>query len=115
MTSRQSILQEDTYYRVMSMLQENPNLTQRELAARLGLSLGGLNYCLRALINKGFVKMQNFNKAENKLRFIYLLTPRGIKEKSALTYRFLDRKMKEYEALRAEIEALKCQVDKIKV
>ena len=110
MTSRQSKLQEDTYFRVMGILQENPNLTQRELADKLGLSLGGLNYCLRALIDKGFVKMQNFNKAENKLRFVYLLTPHGIKEKSALTYRFLERKMQEYETLKAEIEALKGQV-----
>jgi EPS-associated MarR family transcriptional regulator len=110
MTSRQSKLQEDTYFRVMGILQENPNLTQRELADKLGLSLGGLNYCLRALIDKGFVKMQNFNKAENKLKFVYLLTPRGIKEKLALTYRFLERKMQEYETLKAEIEALKGQV-----
>ena len=111
MTSRQSKLQEDTYFRVMGILQENPNLTQRELADKLGLSLGGLNYCLRALIDKGFVKMQNFNKAENKLKFVYLLTPRGIKEKSALTYRFLERKMQEYEVLKAEIETLKGQID----
>ncbi len=110
MTSRQSKLQEDTYFRVMGILQENPNLTQRELADKLGLSLGGLNYCLRALIDKGFVKMQNFNKAQNKLKFVYLLTPRGIKEKSALTYRFLERKMQEYETLKAEIETLKGQV-----
>ena len=110
MTSRQSKLQEDTYFRVMGILQENPNLTQRELADKLGLSLGGLNYCLRALIDKGFVKMQNFNKAENKLKFVYLLTPRGIKEKSGLTYRFLERKMQEYETLKAEIETLKGQV-----
>ena len=109
MTSRQSKLQEDTYFRVMSILEENPKLTQRELASKLGLSLGGLNYCLRALIDKGFVKMQNFNQAENKLKFVYLLTPTGIKEKSALTYRFLERKMKEYEILKAEIEALNSQ------
>ena len=94
----------------MGILQENPNLTQRELADKLGLSLGGLNYCLRALIDKGFVKMQNFNKAQNKLKFVYLLTPRGIKEKSALTYRFLERKMQEYETLKAEIDTLKGQV-----
>ena len=94
----------------MGILQENPNLTQRELADKLGLSLGGLNYCLRALIDKGFVKMQNFNKAENKLRFVYLLTPRGIKEKSALTYRFLERKQQEYETLEVERKTLKGQV-----
>ena len=107
MTSRQSRLQEDTYFRVMSILLENPKLTQRELASKLGLSLGGLNYCLRALIDKGFVKMENFKKAENKLKFVYLITPKGIKEKSKLTYRFLERKLQEYEVLKAEIDELK--------
>jgi len=107
MTSRQSRLQEDTYFRVMSILQENPKLTQRELASKLGLSLGGLNYCLRALIDKGFVKMENFKKTENKLKFVYLMTPKGIKEKSKLTYRFLERKLQEYEVLKAEIDELK--------
>ena len=111
MTSRQSQLQEDTYFRVMDILQDNPNLTQRELALKLGISLGGLNYSLRALIDKGFVKMQNFNKAENKLKFVYLLTPHGIKEKSELMYRFLERKMHEYETLKAEIDTLKAQLD----
>ena len=107
MTSRQSRLQVDTYFRVMSILLENPKLTQRELASKLGLSLGGLNYCLRALIDKGFVKMENFKKAENKLKFVYLITPKGIKEKSKLTYRFLERKLQEYEVLKAEIDELK--------
>ena len=107
MTSRQSRLQVDTYFRVMSILLENPKLTQRELASKLGLSLGGLNYCLRALIDKGFVKMENFKKAENKLKFVYLITPKGIKEKSKLTYRFLERKLQEYEVLKTEIDELK--------
>ena len=92
---------------MMSILLENPKLTQRELASKLGLSLGGLNYCLRALIDKGFVKMENFKKAENKLKFVYLITPKGIKEKSKLTYRFLERKLQEYEVLKAEIDELK--------
>ncbi len=74
------------------------------------MSLGGLNYCLNALIDKGFVKMQNFQNSKNKFKYAYLLTPQGIAEKVALTSRFLQRKMEEYEALKAEIEALKAEV-----
>lgn len=110
MTSRQAKLQEDTYFRVMRILQENPDLTQRELAEKLGMSVGGLNYCLNALIDKGFVKMGNFQKSKNKFKYVYLLTPQGIAEKVALTSRFLKRKMEEYEALKVEIEALKVEV-----
>ena len=111
MTSRQAQIQEDTYFRVMRILQENPDLTQRELAEKLGVSVGGLNYCLKALMDKGWVKMQNFQNSKNKFKYIYLLTPMGIAEKVALTNRFLSRKMKEYEALKLEIEALKSEVD----
>ena len=110
MTSRQAKLQEDTYFRVMRILQENPDLTQRELAEKLGISVGGLNYCLNALIEKGFVKMGNFQKSKNKFKYVYLLTPQGIAERVALTSRFLKRKMDEYDALKVEIEALKAQV-----
>ena len=107
MTSRQGRLQEDTYFRVMRLLQENPDLTQRELAQQLGVSVGGLNYCLKALMEKGWVKMQNFAHAKNKFKYAYLLTPRGMAERAKLTNKFLKRKMEEYEALKAEIEALK--------
>jgi EPS-associated MarR family transcriptional regulator len=107
MTSRQAQIQEDTYFRVMSILQENPDLTQRELAERLGLSVGGLNYCLKALMDKGWLKMQNFQNSKNKFKYVYLLTPQGISEKLALTSRFLERKMQEYENLKAEIESLR--------
>lgn len=106
MTSRQSQLQEDTYYRVMRLLESNPDLTQRELAGKLGVSVGGLNYCLKALIQKGFVKMHNFGQSKNKFGYVYLLTPAGLTEKAALTGRFLQRKMREYENLKSEIEAL---------
>ncbi len=106
MTSRQAQIQEDTYFRVMRILQENPDLTQRELAEKLGVSIGGLNYCLKALMDKGWVKMQNFQNSKNKFKYVYLLTPQGIAERLALTSRFLDRKMQEYEALKAEIESL---------
>jgi EPS-associated MarR family transcriptional regulator len=110
MTSRQAKIQEDTHFRIMRILQDNPDLTQRELADKLGMSVGGLNYCLNALIDKGFVKMANFSKSKNKFKYVYLLTPQGIAEKVALTSRFLKRKMEEYDALKVEIEALKAEV-----
>jgi EPS-associated MarR family transcriptional regulator len=110
MTSRQAQIQEDTYFRVMRILQDNPDLTQRELAEKLGVSVGGLNYCLKALMDKGWVKMQNFQNSKNKFKYVYLLTPQGIAEKVALTSRFLERKMEEYDALKLEIQALKSEV-----
>ena len=106
MTSRQVNLQEDTNFRVLRLVQDNPNITQRELASALGISLGGLNYCLQALLDKGLVKIHNFRNNKPKLVYAYLLTPTGIAEKAALTGRFLKRKMLEYEALKAEIESL---------
>ncbi len=104
--SRQANLQEDTAFRVMRLLEKNPDLTQRELADRLGISLGGVNYCLKALIEKGFVMMKNFSNSKNKFGYVYVITPRGLTERAALTQRFLKRKMGEYEALKAEIDAL---------
>jgi len=109
MTSRRSQLQEDTYFRVLRLLQDNPDLTQREIAQSLGLSTSGLNYCLKALIAKGWVKVQNFSQSKNKFGYIYVLTPQGLSEKAALMTRFLGRKMQEYEALKAEIKALKSE------
>lgn len=109
MTSRQAKLQEDTYFRVMRLLEENPDLTQRELAEKLGISVGGLNYCLKALMEKGSVKMKNFANSKNKFGYVYVLTPIGMAEKAAITQRFLTRKMEEYEALRAEIERLQAE------
>ena len=111
MTSRQAQIQEDTYFRVMRILQENPDLTQRELAEKLGVSVGGLNYCLKALMDKGWVKMQNFQNSKNKFKYVYLLTPHGIAERVMLTSRFLQRKMEEYEALKAEIKRLRAEVE----
>jgi EPS-associated MarR family transcriptional regulator len=93
MTSRRSQLQEDTYFRVFRMLQENPDMTQREIAEKLGISTSGLNYCLKALIDKGWVKVHNFSQSKNKFGYIYVLTPQGIAEKAMLAGRFLKRKM----------------------
>ncbi len=111
MKSRQVKIQEDTHFRIMRILQENPDLTQRELADKLDMSVGGLNYCLNALIDKGFVKMQNFQNSKNKFKYVYLLTPKGIAQKLALTSQFLSRKIEEYEALKLEIKAIQSEVD----
>jgi len=110
MTSRRSKIQEDTYFRVLRILQENPDVTQREIAQLLGISTSGLNYCLNALIDKGWVKVNNFTSSKNKFGYVYLLTPSGIAEKAALTGRFLQRKMTEYEEMRAEIDSLKLEL-----
>jgi len=106
MQAKQKQTQEDTYFRVLRALNENPDLTQRELAQKLGVSVGSLNYCLKALIEKGWVKMQNFSQSKNKFGYVYILTPRGIAEKAALTGNFLKRKLIEYDALKVEIESL---------
>jgi len=110
MTSRRSQLQEDTYFRVLRMLQDNPDMTQREIAEKLGISTSGLNYCLKALIDKGWIKVQNFSQSKNKFGYIYVLTPQGFAEKALLASRFLRRKMAEYEQLQSEIEALKVEM-----
>jgi EPS-associated MarR family transcriptional regulator len=90
----------------MRLLEANPDLTQRQLADALGVSVGGLNYCLKALIQKGFVKVSNFRQSKNKFGYVYLLTPSGASEKARLTASFLQRKMREYELIKAEIEVL---------
>ncbi len=97
-------------FRVLRLLESNPHLTQRELSKSLGVSLGGVNYCLNALISKGSVKIQNFRNNQNKWVYAYLLTPQGLAEKTALTGAFLKRKMQEYQSLREEIEALSREV-----
>lgn len=110
MNSSNKPLQEEMSYRVMQLLQENPDLTQRELAEKLGVSVGGVNYCLKALVDKGWVKMKNFAHSKNKFGYVYMLTPHGLSEKADLTSRFLKRKMAEYEMLKLEIESLKKQL-----
>jgi EPS-associated MarR family transcriptional regulator len=111
MPAKSSNGQEDTYFRVMRLLQDNPDLTQRELAQKLGVSVGALNYCLKALTEKGWIKMQNFSQSKNKFGYVYILTPRGISEKAGLASNFLKRKLKEYEALKLEIESLNLELE----
>jgi EPS-associated MarR family transcriptional regulator len=95
---------------LLRALAEHPELSQRDLARRTGASLGAVNYCLRALAEKGLVKARNFRAADNKLRYAYLLTPQGIEAKTRLTLRFLQRKRAEYARLQAEIAALEAEV-----
>lgn len=97
--------------RVLRALEANPEFSQRQLAAELGVSLGGVNYALKALVERGFVKAGNFRKSGSKVGYLYVLTPKGIAEKTSLTTAFLGRKLEEYEVLRQEIEALKDEVD----
>jgi len=97
----------DTSFRVMHLLAQNPDLTQRELAVKVGVSVGGLNYCLKALIDKGWVKIDSFSQSKNKFGYMYLLTPAGAAQKMALTSQFLKRKLIEYERLKIEIESLR--------
>ena len=96
--------------RVLRTLETNPEQSQRQLAAELGVSLGGVNYALRALVERGFVKADNFRKSGNKVAYLYVLTPKGIAEKTSLATAFLGRKLEEYEVLRQEIMALKGEV-----
>jgi EPS-associated MarR family transcriptional regulator len=110
MTSKRSKLQEDTHFRVLRLLQDNPEMSQRELGMAVGVSVGGMHYVLNALIDKGIVKLGNFTAAEDKRRYAYVLTPQGIAWKAALTRAFLARKIEEYKALKEEIEALSSEL-----
>ncbi len=92
------------HFEVLRKIKNKPNSTQRELAEELGFSLGKLNYCLKALKGKGFVKIENFTKNPNKFNYIYVLTPKGISEKTKLTINFMKRKMREYDELKKELE-----------
>jgi EPS-associated MarR family transcriptional regulator len=103
-------IQEEARFKILRLLHENPELTQRDLGERAGISLGAANYCLRALIERGLVKASNFSRNPNKLGYAYVLTPSGIAEKALLTGRFLSRRLAEYAALKVEIEALSREI-----
>ncbi len=107
MTKALKSIEPDVHLRVLQLRAEEPELTQRELAQKLGISLGAVNYCLKALINIGQIKAGNFSNNPNKSIYLYLLTPRGIAEKTKLTAGFLKRKMVEYQALKKEIESVR--------
>ena len=106
--------QEEIQFEVLRRLHQTPQVSQRALAKDLGVGLGTINFCFQALVEKGLVKMQNFSQSKNKLRYVYLLTPAGVTEKSKLTAEFLRRKVAEYETLQAEIEKLKAEMYSVK-
>lgn len=103
-------LTDETRYRLLRFLSEHPEASQRELAQELGVSVGKINYCLKALVNKGLLKIRNFRNSNNKLAYAYILTPHGIEEKADVTYRFLKRKIAEYDNLTKEIDRLTNEV-----
>jgi EPS-associated MarR family transcriptional regulator len=104
------ILRDEMYFRVLRALEKSSHVTQRELANETNISLGGINYCLKALSEKGWIKIRNFQKSKNRISYVYKLTPLGIAEKLTLTQTFLAKKLAEYESLKADIEALQQEV-----
>lgn len=105
------MLDKTTHYGLLKTLEENPGLSQRDLAKKLGVSLGKINFCLNALVAKGSLKINNFRNSENKLAYAYLLTPQGIESRARMTVEFLKRKVQEYEGLRAEIDELQREAE----
>lgn len=103
--------QEELHFQILRLLEGNPKLIQRELAQALNLSVGKAHYCVRALLDKGWVKMQKFHDSTRKRAYLYLLTPAGMAQKTAMTLRFLERKMAEYDRLREEIESLQREIE----
>ena len=102
---------EESHLKVLRLLESNPLMSQRDLSDALAISLGKTNYCIKALLDKGFIKMQNFRNNKNKLAYVYLLTPLGIEQKSRMTVGFLQIKLQEYEQLRLEIAELKREAE----
>ena len=100
------MLDDETRYRILKMLEADPQASQRRIADELGISLGRVNYCLQALVRKGLVKVNNFRSSRSKRAYLYLLTPRGIEERARVTARFLRVKLDEYEILKRELEEL---------
>lgn len=104
------IYQDDVSLRLMRLLEQNPSLSQRALASELGLSLGKTNFCIQALIEKGWLKARNFKNSDHKFAYVYALTPKGVRQRAKATVGFLQRKRAEYEALAAEIKRLESEV-----
>jgi len=106
------VLTDEYRYRILKLLEADPHASQRKIADELGISLGRVNFCLQALIEKGLIKAKNFRNSANKRAYLYLLTPRGIEEKAIVTVRFLRRKLDEYETLKRELEELQREASK---
>ena len=108
------MLTDEYRYKILKELEANPKISQRELAKGLGISLGRANFCVQALIERGFVKARNFQNSQNKKAYIYCLTPKGIEARAGITLQFLKYKMAEYQALKTEIERLQVEASLIK-
>jgi EPS-associated MarR family transcriptional regulator len=108
------VLTDELRYRLLQLLEANPRLSQREVARELGISLGKVNFCLKSLMEKGWIKVTNFRNSRNKAAYIYLLTPRGIEAKAGVTVRFLQTKLHEYEVLCSDIERIRAEVERQK-
>ena len=106
------MLTDETRYRILKLLEAEPHASQRRIADELGLSLGRVNFCIKALVEKGLIKVNNFRNSERKRAYLYLLTPRGIEEKAVVTTRFLKRKLDEYEFIKRELEELQREAAK---
>lgn len=107
------MLTEETRYRILKLLEDEPKASQRRIADELGISLGRVNYCLQALIEKGLIKVNNFRNSTNKRAYLYFLTPKGIEEKARVTVSFLQVKMQQYELLKKELEQLQREATKV--
>jgi EPS-associated MarR family transcriptional regulator len=107
------MLPDEMRYKLLRLLQASPQMSQRDVARALGISLGRVNYCMKALIERGWIKMAHFRNSDNKAAYMYLLTPRGIDAKAGVTVRFLKAKLREYESLRAEIEEVRREVNAV--
>ncbi|MEX0616059.1 MAG: MarR family EPS-associated transcriptional regulator [Methylophaga sp.] len=105
------MLTDEYRYKIFKLIEANPEISQRELARELDISLGKANFCLKALMEKGLLKASNFRNSKNKMGYLYKLTPSGIEEKTAVTLRFLKRKMQEYENLKSEIEQIRSDAE----
>lgn len=108
------MLNDELAYKLLKMLEAEPHMSQRAIARELDISLGKVNYCLKALIDKGVLKARNFYNSEKKSAYAYFLTPAGLEEKSRITFRFLKKKMSEYEQLREEIEEIRAEAQRLK-
>jgi EPS-associated MarR family transcriptional regulator len=105
------MLQKESHLKILRILETNPRISQRDLSETLGVSLGKTNYCIKALLDKGFIKIQNFRHSNNKLAYAYLLTPFGIEQKAHMTVNYLQKKVQEYELLRLEIAELEHETE----
>ena len=113
MASNREERNRENHFKVMRLLYDDPSISTREIASKLGISNGGAHYCVTALVEKGYVKLKNFTKSDRKAKYLYELTPQGVRAKAKLSVKFLDRKREEYRELKEEIERLKYELGQV--